>query len=506
MDMVRHLGGDDGVSRTAPLPEDPAERARLIEETQMLLEAARFDLVTENAVMAPSLVQLKWEVHPHLPALGATDGKRIMVGMGFRSLNADHQMGVLAHEVLHVAMDHVRRGRELRRSERYLTPQMINIAMDVLINDAIDEKALPGRHWRWERFKAMAPEGDPVHQHGDSTAFTFEELALMLASWAEKSGRSGSSGRGEGAQGEKKKGKNKGKGKGKEEEEQQSKGNVQQQMDEGSRMDPMSGDVEDALADDQGEAGDIETRRVAERMAQSIREHQAARKRGQGSVLGNALRKLCKPEVRIVDWRNLLREVALQAFRPRRERTWHRPSTTTIAVNTTARCVRGAKGIGYMPHRRRERKRGKIMVAFDTSGSISNEDCATHIGYAATLARTHSAEVEVVFCDTEVRWAESFDADNVDSGALASKMLAMAEAAPGGGGTCFIPLMDHADEKKAQALFFFTDLQGTHRANEPEARVAWCVHEEHAECYEGHLETPYGRLVLLQKDGVIAEA
>ena len=67
-----------------------------------------------------------------------TDGRTIFYGPAFEDLAADVQMGVAAHQILHVALRHPARDRAMRlRLGEEADPRLFNIAADALVNETL---------------------------------------------------------------------------------------------------------------------------------------------------------------------------------------------------------------------------------------------------------------------------------------------------------------------------------------------------------------------------------
>jgi len=122
----------------------------------------------------------------------------------------------------------------------------------------------------------------------------------------------------------------------------------------------------------------------------------------------------------------------------------------------------------------------RLLVAFDTSGSVSDKQ----LSYFATELNGMIDHVEADFVqfDTIIHGKpESYSKK-------ASKIKIK-----GRGGTCFAPVIHLADEKKYDGLVIFTDGYAPF-PSKPKTRVMWAVCERDA-----GVEFPYGKKVVIEE-------
>src|SRR3954453_10635849 len=95
-----------------------------------------------------------WVRHQDAPAdvdmpLAWTDGNTIYYGGAFERLTLEEQTGVVAHEVLHVALRHPQRFLDLRRLLGDVDLQLFNICADAIVNSTLG-------HLSWLRLPRSA--------------------------------------------------------------------------------------------------------------------------------------------------------------------------------------------------------------------------------------------------------------------------------------------------------------------------------------------------------------
>jgi len=132
--------------------------------------------------------------------------------------------------------------------------------------------------------------------------------------------------------------------------------------------------------------------------------------------------------------------------------TWYRPSSRYLP-----------RGL-FMPSLRSEQM-PPIVVAIDTSGSVSNKELGMYAAEVNSAIDAVTPErVHVVYCDTRVQHDETFEAGE------------QVELHPhGGGGTRFSPVLEWVEAQGIQpaALIYFTDLWCSDFGSEPEYPTLW---------------------------------
>jgi len=142
-----------------------------------------------------------------------------------------------------------------------------------------------------------------------------------------------------------------------------------------------------------------------------------------------------------------------------------------------------------LPAQLSEDKLKDVIFAYDTSGSISDENL--HAFYRETLSLFKN------FPQLQA-WIGICDADLHSFGEMDSKQTFESFGFTGGGGTDFRPVFNELKtrEIKPKALFYFTDTYGAFPEEEPEFPVFWMVHTPIDDAGETSLyEVPFGRVI-----------
>ncbi|MCA9493864.1 MAG: hypothetical protein KC621_28230, partial [Myxococcales bacterium] len=151
-----------------------------------------------------------------------------------------------------------------------------------------------------------------------------------------------------------------------------------------------------------------------------------------------------------VDWRHVVRGFAGQARRSALQDTLKRPS----------------RRFGTLPGHR-IRRRAALLVAVDSSGSVSDESLARFFGEVHGLWRA-GAEVTVVVCDAAIRSVEAY------RGRVPASVK-------GRGGTAFEPVFAWARAqwpRRFDGLLYLTDGEGPAPTTRPGCPVLWVVEGE----------------------------
>ena len=167
--------------------------------------------------------------------------------------------------------------------------------------------------------------------------------------------------------------------------------------------------------------------------------------------------ELVNPQVR---WQDMLRRLVVTTT-VRDSTNWSQPHRRRLVTQKV-----------YMP-RRSGFTAGTIVVANDTSGSISDAELNTYVSELAEIFSACNPErVFVLSCDAQLHTVEEFDQGH-DIRATPPQMK-------GGGGTNFRPVFDWVEEAgiTPSALIYFTDLCGSFPDHEPGYPVIWCATSE----------------------------
>ena len=385
------------------------------------IRKARAVLLLDHPFFGALIFRLTPVAAPNIPTM-ATDGKSLFYNPAFvNELPPDQLVGVLAHEVMHPALQHhTRRGN--RDRERW------NEAADYAINPLVLNAgmALPKDALSDSRFHNLSAE--QIYNR-----LTEEESGNSSNSNSPQSSGSSSNS----------------------DTSSDSQSSLPTLMDNQVPQPPATpggfGQVLDApnpeapgqpLSDAQRTTAEAEWRAAV---------HEAvavARMAGKTPVgVDRALRQTAEAKV---DWRDRFQR-AFASTIPN-DYSWMRPNRRLIHAGL------------YLPGISREGV-GELVIAIDCSGSINERQLGQFAGEVNALIEEHRPEkVHLLYFDTLIHRHDVY---------LCSETVTLTPV--GGGGTDFAPVFEHIEQQglAPQALVLLTDLYGAFPEREPHYPVFW---------------------------------
>jgi len=169
-----------------------------------------------------------------------------------------------------------------------------------------------------------------------------------------------------------------------------------------------------------------------------------------GKLPGDILRlveDILEPQV---DWKEALRQFVDRISR--NDYSWRRPNSRYMASGVILPTLYNQE----LP---------PIIVAIDTSGSISPDELKQFAGEIDDILNQYPTTLTVIYCDTRVTEIETFTAEN----------RPIKLNAKGGGGTRFSPVFEKVEtfEEPPVCLVYLSDLESNDWGNEPDYPVLW---------------------------------
>jgi predicted metal-dependent peptidase len=381
----------------------------------------------------------------------ATDGHSLYYTAEFDKLALGEQTAWVAHEVLHVALRHPQRLRDLRQLLGDVDVQLFNVCADAIVNSTLS-------HLTW---LTLPPSAVRLNQLLAQALGERQSVETALLQWdVEQLYRAIDDRRGAARGG------------------QQKAHDAQSPRDDGPRaarvrmlgsntaLDLMPGRDRGASP----ERATEETHTWSERL---LRAHAGD---GAHSILRTLIADV--PRMR-TPWEQVLRVRLAHSLTPKRGISWSRPSRSYIANQGRAGPNRrlpwtpGFSSLNPAPH---------LIVIVDVSGSIENALLDTFAREIESISRRLEARLVLIVGDDQVRRVSEFAPGRSD--------LRDIEFV-GGGGTDFTPLLEEADRHKPDVVVVLTDLDGPAHFR-PRWPVIWAVPEAHAAAVQ-----PFGRKLVL---------
>ena len=187
-------------------------------------------------------------------------------------------------------------------------------------------------------------------------------------------------------------------------------------------------------------------------------------KKGWGNIAGNLAAQIIAANKPIVNWKKEVRWFINKLVLMGRKHTRMRPN----------------RRYGITSPGTKRNYTSKLLVAFDTSGSVSD----TQLEYFATELNGMIDHVKVDF----IQFDTQIYGDPEPFGKKARKI-----DIKGRGGTCFAPVIELADELRYDGLVVFTDGYAPF-PDRPRTRMLWAVCDQ-----DKDVEFPYGKKVVIEQ-------
>jgi predicted metal-dependent peptidase len=372
-----------------------------------------------------------------------TDGSTIYYGREFETFSLDEQVGLCAHELMHVAFRHVSRGKKLRqRLGADYDSYVMNIAADAIINDTLimAGRKLPKSCVRIAELFKLALGEDILPEQAIAT-YDAERLYMRLMNESEL-GRTGETAM--------ERARHYGESKG-----------FHDDMDQRGPLTP-----EDAEEDNNWR----------QRLSRALRQG-AMTDRGVGR-LGHRIADIPRSRT---PWELILRRLVTKAVSQTPRPSMDRPTRRWLAQDDEAHRL-GKPMPAYETGIVKMSAQPRIVIGVDVSGSVSDKVLERFAGEVAAIANKAGSEIHILVFDTTVR------SHSVLRGVDLKREIRGMEFARGGS-TSFVDVIDRARDIAPSIIVVLTDLRGAF--GEPPGRipVVWATPDD------APPEVPFGRVI-----------
>lgn len=409
----------------------------------------------------------------------ASDGATIFYGHGFEALALPEQIGLVAHEVLHVALRHSQRFADLQRRVGDVDLDLYNLCADAIVNSTLSHLSwlqLPTTAVQLEQLLTQALH---IHTSADACLAEWDLERLYRAiddRRAPSAPQLSRSTRKRHAQGDSAEGRSP-----REANDQRSR-QLREQQSTSPRSDgPRSSrarqlarlSARDLLPSDSRGEPQKEAELARDWGERLLRAHASD---GAYSMLRAIIADL--PRTR-TPWEHILRSRLTRGLSRRGELSWSRPSRSYLANRGR---LGADKRMPWEPGRTASKAVPRLAVIVDVSGSIEEPLLARFGREIDAITRRLETAITIVIGDHRV--------SHVDTCAPGRSNLERIEFR-GGGGTDFTPLLEEADRHRPDIGVVLTDLQGPTRFR-PAWVVLWAVP---ASC--DPVAPPFGTMLVL---------
>jgi predicted metal-dependent peptidase len=408
--------------------------------------------------------------------VAANDGVSIYYGPDFEDLSLSVQTGLVAHQVLHVALRHPQRFEELQRLTGDVDRELYNICADAIVNSTL-------AHLNW----LALPSGSVLledlltasllRQESPDKALLEWDVERLYRAVDDRQAGGGGKGSRRGGRGQRQNDAGASRGSN---DADAGRTEAKQDGPRAARARHFAG----AILRDLLPAADSEHPEGEAEQAREWRERLTRAHAGDGvhSMLRALLADI--PKVR-TPWEQLLRTQLARGLSMQPELSWSRPSRSYIANRGRVGVAAGGGGMRmpWEPGRASSRAVARLAVLVDISGSVENPLMHRFAAEVESISRRLEARVLVVVGDDKVRDVRVFEPGRSNLRDIELE---------GGGGTDFTPLLAEAQRHGPDMAVFLTDLDG--RVDYcPPFPVLWAVPAE-AE----HMQAPFGRKLVLE--------
>lgn len=413
----------------------------------------------------------------------ATDGTAIRYGPAFEQLTLARQTGMVAHQVLHVALRHAQRADDLRQTLGDVDAELYNVCADAIVNSALGHLSwleIPKGGVRLETLLSRVMGIDePVEK--SLLEWDVERLYRAIDDRDGRGRQQQAAQRGGGGEAQASSAEATGEGGGVSSSGPprpvRPQGAHVRRRSDGPRAQSaraLAGGTARDLLPAQGEGPEAEAQASREWRERLSRAH--ARDGGH-SLLRELLQDLPLPRT---PWQALLRSWLSRGLMAAPTLSWSRPARSWIA--NQGRDPRGRR-IPFEPGTSSMRAVPRLAVMVDVSGSIDDALLERFAREISAIARRCEAQITLVLGDDRVR--------SITTLGTGERLKPAALRVQGGGGTDFTPLLEAAERGGADMGVLLTDLDGpaNHR---PAFPVIWATPASAAD-----FPTPFGRRLLL---------
>jgi predicted metal-dependent peptidase len=410
-------------------------------------------------------------------ALVATDGNTLFYAAGFVVLPIAEQVGMVAHEVLHIALRHTQRFLDLQQLLGDVDLKLFNTCADAIVNSTLG-------HLSWLKLPASAVFLDTLL----SSALSLNEgVEKSLLEWDVERLYRAIDDRRPWQQG------------GRRQSQRQQSGEAEANRSGSNRSESRNAmdDVRQATSREDGQrsarvralgartSADLlpgpDTQGLPEEEAEQAREWSERILRGHaGDGAHSMLRALIAdlPQTR-TPWEQVLRTQLARSLSPRPAVSWSRPTRSYIANQGRS----GSHRLPFEPGFSPTKSVPRLAVIVDVSGSIEDELMERFASEIEAITRRLEAGLVLIIGDNQVQKVTRCAPGRSDLREIEFN---------GGGGTDFTPLLEEADRHRPDIAVVLTDLDGPARFR-PRWPVIWAVPEAHQLAVQ-----PFGRKLTLR--------
>ena len=438
-----------------------------MKDIETKLAAARTRLILDKPFLGSLVMHLPLQAaDPKWCETTATDARFFYYNADYIGrLTLEQTQFILAHEAMHCALSHFAR-RAHRQKQRW------DVACDYAVNMILDEERMrpPDNALMEAKYRGLTAEeiypllhDDPAQRSMDEHLYD-QESQQSDAQSPELDEQNREEGEAPGGEGGGNGGENGSEARDQEPSDGDGNADAGQGMREGSRQEPPTPSTSPEPPTPPRDLDKLDEQWKRRLAAAATAARQA------GKLSESLLRlvdELLSPQL---SWRALLARYMTNAARD------------DYSFQRTSRRNAGAAGEAMMP--RLYSQGVKVVLALDTSGSVTREELQGFLTEVDALKAQVRADVTLHACDDRLAEAGPWHFAMWEP-------LILPEAVAGGGGTDFRPVFDWLERERLNPdlLVYFTDAEGVFPSRPPPFPVVWLV--------KGKAPVPFGERIPL---------
>lgn len=416
-----------------------------MKETERKIKKALVQLMLNQPFFSTGLLNLDIQEDPSCPTAYVTPRGILGYNPNFVDKLTDRQVQfLLCHELLHVLFLHLIRKQD-REQQRW------NLACDIVIDTMLQV----------ESFEIILPpdRGTGINAVGKTAEEVYSILEFDEREKKKTDGKEGEEREG----GEEGEGEGVGKG-----EEGEGKGKEGEGEEEGQGSENSEGGGYKGFDEHRTSPCDAQRKEELEQKWQSVLIQAANAARQQGKLPGTLAEIIDEMLYPPVPWRVLLSQFVQRSRKT--DYSWIHPNRRYIT-----------QGI-YLPGYYEQFL--KLVVAIDSSGSISSNELSIFIGALKNILESVKCEVTLIVCDAEIQKVR----ENIDIAEIQKIEL------KGRGGTDFRPVFKYLEKNalEVDCLLYLTDGEGDYPERAPQFPTLWCLVQE--------CDVPFGDKIIIKKE------
>ena len=421
------------------------------------------------------------------------DGSTLFYGPAFSQYSLEEQTGMVAHQVLHVALGHVNREAQLRQRDPGIDSELFAVCADAIVNSSLS-------HLTWLQLPKGSVQLDQLllhvlgieqsvdvslHQWDTETLYrAIDDRTNNSGSRSSSSQQSGGTGNdSEDSTGQQSASTAQSQNSDPSSESRESSGqnsqvarNIARNYKDGPKTHAarqLAATIIRDLIPSASNNPETDTEQSMQWQERLLRAHAA-------DMDQSFMRQILADNNRSnTPWEQILRTTVQRALSLQSDLNWSRPTRSWLANRGK---TSSGKRLPWQPGTSYSRHSPRLCIMVDVSGSVDNKLMQRFANELDRIIRTFKTECLLIVGDDRVREQHRLKPGVEELRSLSFK---------GGGGTDFVPLIEQANTFKPDIGLFLTDLDGP-SGEPPDWPIIWAVPANATA-----MQVPFGKRIIL---------